>query len=128
MQPEKTEGTVSLLGTIVEQLSGLIRAELTLAKAETEQNIRAAVVALGFVVAALVVFMTALNVLAAALAAGLAELGLDPGWSALIVGVIFAVIGYALLHKGLNDLKLSSLTPTRTAENVRRDARAVKGA
>ncbi|MFN4100505.1 MAG: phage holin family protein [Pararhodobacter sp.] len=128
MQPEKTEGTVSLLGTIVEQLSGLIRSELHLAKAETEQNIKAAAVAVGFIVAALVIFITALNVLAGAIVAGLAELGLQPGWSALIVGVIFAVIAYALLHKGMNDLKLSSIAPTRTAENVKRDARAVKGA
>ena len=128
MEPHKTESTTSLLGTIVDQLSALIRAELHLARSEVDQNLRRAGVALGMIVAAVVLLMTALNVLAAALSAGLAELGLDPGWAALIVGVIFAGIAWALLSKGLNDLKMSSLAPSRTAENVKRDARAVKGA
>ena len=128
MEPHKTASTTSLLGTIVDQLSALIRAELHLARSEVDQNLRRAGVALGMIVAAVVLLMTALNVLAAALSAGLAELGLDPGWAALIVGVIFAGIAWALLSKGLNDLKMSSLAPSRTAENVKRDARAVKGA
>lgn len=128
MEPHKTESTTSLLSTIVDQLSALIRAELHLARSEVEQNLRRAGVALGMIVAAVVLLMTALNVLAAALSAGLAELGLDPGWAALIVGVAFAGIAWALLSKGLNDLKMSSLAPSRTAENVKRDARAVKGA
>ncbi|HBM57815.1 phage holin family protein [Salipiger marinus] len=128
MEPHKTESTTSLLSTIVDQLSALIRAELHLARSEVDQNLRRAGVALGMIVAAVVLLMTALNVLAAALSAGLAELGLDPGWAALIVGVAFAGIAWALLSKGLNDLKMSSLAPSRTAENVKRDARAVKGA
>jgi hypothetical protein len=33
-----------------------------------------------------------------------------------------------MLQKGTNDLKLSSLAPTRTAKNVRRDAETVKEA
>ena len=72
--------------------------------------------------------LTALNVLASALVAGLVELGIDAGWSALIVGVLFAVIAGLLAKKGLNDLKLKSLAPTRTAKNVRRDGEAVKEA
>ena len=48
------------------------------------------------------------------------------GWSALIVGVAFALIAYVMVNKGTNSLKLSSLAPTRTTKNVKRDAQAVK--
>lgn len=58
--------------------------------------------------------------------AGLAEAGLDAGWAALIVGVILAAVAFGMITKGINDLKLSSLAPTRTAKNVKRDAQAIK--
>ncbi|MCB1426988.1 MAG: phage holin family protein [Zhengella sp.] len=129
MDDTKTnQSTTSLVGNALESLTGLVRSEIDLARAEADQNMRRAGMALGFLAAALVLFLTALNVLAAAVAAGLAELGIDSGWAALIVGVAIALIGWALMQKGLNDLKLSSLAPSRTAENVKRDAQAVKGA
>ena len=74
------------------------------------------------------VALTALNVLSAALVAALTEAGIPGGWSALIVGVVFAIIAYVMLKKGKDNLKLSSLAPSRTAKNVKRDARAVKEA
>ena len=39
-----------------------------------------------------------------------------------------AVIAFVMAGKGVNDLKLSSLAPSRTAQNVKRDANAVKDA
>jgi hypothetical protein len=50
------------------------------------------------------------------------------GWAALIVGVLFAIIAFMLASKGMNDLKIKNIAPTRTAKNVRRDAEAVKEA
>lgn len=128
MEPKTNQSTTSLLGDVFENLTGLVRSEINLARAEADQNMRRAAMALGFLAAALVLFLTALNVLAAAIAAGLADLGFDAGWAALAVGVAIALIGWALMQKGLSDLKLSSLAPSRTAENVKRDAKAVKGA
>ena len=72
------------------------------------------------------VALTALNVLTAALVAALTEAGVPAGWSALIVGIALAIVAYFMVSKGTNDLKLSSLAPTRTAKNVKRDAQAVK--
>ncbi|MBV0913204.1 phage holin family protein [Rhodobacteraceae bacterium ASV31] len=113
---------------MLESLSGLLRSELNLARAEVDRNLRRAGMAVGLLVAAVILFLTALNVLAAALVSGLAELGLDAAWASLIVGVVFALVGWAHMHKGLGDLKLPSLAPSRTTENVKRDAQAVKGA
>ncbi|SFB85133.1 phage holin family protein [Tropicimonas isoalkanivorans] len=123
-----TEGTTTLIGEALTSVASLVRSEVDLARAEIDQNLRSAGMALGMIAAAVILALTALNVLAAAIAAGLANLGIDAGWAALIVGLAFGLLAWVLLNRGLNNLKLSSLAPTRTAENVKRDARAVKGA
>jgi hypothetical protein len=51
---------------------------------------------------------------------------LASGWSFLIVGLLAAIIGYALARAGLSRLKATNLTPHRTAEQLSRDAQAAK--
>lgn len=109
-------------------VSALVRNEVDLARAEINENLSKAGVAIGMIAGGAIVVLVALNVLAAALVAALTEAGLDAGWSALIVGVFLGGTAYLLIQKGLGDLKLSSLAPTRTTRNVRRDAEAVKEA
>ncbi|MCE8005790.1 phage holin family protein [Aestuariivita sp.] len=117
-----------LLTEAMANVSGLVRNEVDLARAEISENVTKAGVAVGLIAGAAVIALVALNVLAAALVAALTEAGLDAGWSALIVGAGLAVIAFVLINKGVNDLKLSSLAPTRTVKNVQRDAAAVKEA
>lgn len=126
IDPNKSAG--NLLNDALTHVSSLVRSEVDLARAEVNENLKTAGVAIGLIVGAVVVALTALNVLSAALVAALTEAGIPGGWSALLVGVIFAVIAYVMANKGTNDLKLSSLAPTRTAKNVKRDAQAVKEA
>lgn len=123
-----TESTGALLGDAMKHISSLVRSEVDLARAELDQNLRKAVNAVGMLVGAVVVALVALNVLAAAVVTGLTEAGMEPGWAALIVGVVLGGVAAILISKGTNDLKLSSLAPTRAAENIKRDARAVQGA
>lgn len=115
-----------LLGSALGNLSSLIRNEFDLARAEVSENMNKAGVAIGLILGGAVVALVALNVLAAALVAALTNAGIDASWSALIVGVVFAVVAFVMASKGLGDLKLSSLAPTRSAKNVRRDAAALK--
>lgn len=126
--PANNKGTATLVSDALSHVSALVRKEVDLARAEISQNLNRAVTAVGLLVGAVVAALVALNVLAAALVAGLTEAGIDAGWSALIVGVGLAIIAFALSAKGVNDLKASSLAPTRTAKNVQRDAQAVKEA
>jgi len=109
-------------------ISRLVRREVDLARAEVDQNLRQAAVAIGMIVGAIVVLLVALNVLAGAFVAAITELGVPAGWSALLVGGVFAVIAILMLLKGKNDLSAASLAPTRSARNLRRDALAVKEA
>ncbi|MGR3493340.1 MAG: phage holin family protein [Shimia sp.] len=121
--PRSTPGLVS---DVLTHVSNLVRKEFDLARAEMDQNITRAVVAIGLLVGAVVIALTALNVLAAALVAAIENTGIAAGWAALIVGVIFAAIAAGLAAKGANDLKASSLAPTRTMDNIKQDAETVK--
>jgi len=124
--PPGVEPTRSMIAEVLERLSNLVRKEINLARAELNENFNRAAVAVGLIVGALVIALTALDVLAAALVAAIAELGIEAGWAALIVGVALALVAWGMARKGMNDLKLSSLAPTRTSENVQRDAKAIK--
>lgn len=126
MTTEPNKSASGLLSDALTHVSSLVRSEVDLARAEVNENLKSAGVAIGMIVGAVVIALTALNVLSAALVTALTEVGIPAGWSALIVGVIYAIIAYVMLNKGTNNLKLSSLAPTRTAKNVKRDAQAVK--
>lgn len=115
----------NLLSEALAHVSALVRNEVDLARAEIDENLKTAGVAIGLIVGAVAVALAALHVLAAALVAALTELGIPAGWSALIVGVGLALIAWAMVQKGVNELKLRSLAPTRTAKNVQRDAQTV---
>ncbi|NUH64704.1 phage holin family protein [Sulfitobacter sp. S0837] len=116
----------SLLSEALSHVSSLMRKEVDLARAEVNENLKHAGIAIGMIVGAVVVALTALNVLSAALVAALTEAGIPGGWSALIVGVLLAIVAYVMANKGTSDLKLSSLAPSRTAKNVKRDAQTMK--
>lgn len=125
---DTNRGAGNLLSDALNNVSGLIRNEIDLARAEVSENANRAATALGLIAGAAIVALVTLNTLVAALVAALTESGLDAGWAALIVGIVLAIIAYAMMQKGVNDLKLSSLAPTRTMKNVQRDADAVKDA
>lgn len=126
MNTDANKSAGGLLTDALGHISSLMRNEVDLARAEVNENLKTAGIAIGMIVGGIVVALTALNVLSAAVVAALTETGIPAGWSALIVGIIFAGVAYAMFAKGTSELKLSSLAPSRTAKNVKRDAQAVK--
>ncbi|MAO25985.1 MAG: hypothetical protein CMN15_02015, partial [Roseovarius sp.] len=92
----------NLLSEALAHVSALVRNEVDLARAEIDENLKTAGVAIGLIVGAVAVALAALHVLAAALVAALTELGIPAGWSALIVGVGLALIAWAMVQKGVN--------------------------
>ena len=128
MSHTPNESTSGLISETMAHLSALVRGEVDLARAEVDQNLRRAGRAIGLLAAAPVVALTALNVLVGAIVAGLAEAGMEPGWAAFAVGLALLLLASGFAWKGTNDLKLTSIAPSRTAANVKRDAQALKGA
>jgi len=115
-----------LLSDLTGSLTTLVRKEIQLARAETSEKITQSAVALGAIAAGGILALAALIVLLQALVIAITELGVPPALSALIVGLVVAVIAYGLVYKGTNDLKASSLAPNRTIDSLRRDAHVVK--
>ena len=123
-----TRSATGLVGDAMDHASNMVRGEIDLLRAELQENLSRAVRAMGLIVGAVVVILVALNVLAAAATAGIAQTGLGPGWAALIVGGVLLLVGILMVLKGKKDLSAVSLAPTRTARNVREDATAVREA
>ena len=116
-----------LLGNALGQVSTLVRKEVQLARAEMGEKFGQASGAIAPLAAGAAVLLGVLILLLFALASLLVRLfDLATGWAQLIVAVVFALVGYALVRSGLAKLKTSNLVPERTAEQVSRDAQAVK--
>jgi Putative Actinobacterial Holin-X, holin superfamily III len=126
MQHSDDRSLKDLFGDLTHSVTTLFRKEIELARAETSEKLSQAGVAAGALAAGGVLALAALIVLLQALVIALSELGVAPALSALIVGGVVAIIAFALIYKGVNDLKASNLAPTRTVEALRRDAHMIK--
>lgn len=122
----KSEPSVGqLVSAVREDVSGLIRDEIELAKAEIRQDVKA--VALGGVLVGAAGFLGVLVVilLSIALAYGLVALGLAPGWAFLIVAGFYLLLagGLVLIAKS----RFGAVTgPTRAREGARQAMKALR--
>jgi hypothetical protein len=124
--PDSNRSMPELLSSALSQVSTLFRKEIQLARAEMGEKFGEAAGAITPIAAGGAMLLGALILLLFALAALLVSFGLAVGWSQLIVGVVAAAIGYALVRSGISKLKTSNLMPERTAEQLSRDAQVAK--
>lgn len=125
--PKESASTAGLLSDLLGHVQGMVRNEVNLARAEISESVNRVVSSAVLLIVAIVIGLTALDVLAGAAVAGLAQsTDLSPGLAALIVGGLLSAIALILALRGRSNLKFSNLAPTRTARNVRRDANTVK--
>ena len=115
-----------LVGNLVNQLSTLFRKEVQLARAEVSEKVGQATGSIAYLAAGGVLLLAALIILLEAAVAFVAYLGVPVPWARLIVGVVVALIGYALVRSGMSGLKTSNLVPNRTVEQLSRDAAVAK--
>jgi hypothetical protein len=120
--PEPSEPSLGqLVGEIGEDLSKLVRQELQLAKAELREEAGKAGKAAGLLGGAgFAGYMVAL-LLTLAVVFGLGNV-MDLGWAALIVAVIWAVVGAVLYTTGRARLREVQPKPERTVETLKEDA------
>jgi hypothetical protein len=106
-----------LIGEVTRDLSTLMRQELDLAKAEVKEEAAKAARAGGMLGAA--GFAGYMVLLFASIAAwqGLAEI-MPSGWAALIVAVVWAVVGAVLFAVGRKRMAEVNPKPERTVETV----------
>jgi len=116
-----------LFGDLSRETSTLVRQEVTLAKAELTQTATQVGKDVGFLAVGGAIAYAGLLALVAAVVLGLVALGLPAWLSALIVGVVVAGGGYALVRRGLSALKGVDMAPCQTMETLKEDVTALKG-
>lgn len=115
-----------VLTDLISQITALFRTEVSLFKAEMRENLRTAAYGGAEIgVGAMIIFASIIILLIALVHAIEAATGLGFGWSSLIVGVVFALIGALLLKRGKDNISQSPI-PDRTQRQVGKDVRLVK--
>jgi hypothetical protein len=126
-RPDVTTASVGeLIGVVTNNLSTLMRQELELAKAELKTEVTKAGKAAGMLGGAgFAGYMVALF-LSIALWWALAN-KMDQGWAALIVALLWAVIGALLATIGRKKLREVNPRPERTVQTLHEVPDALKG-
>jgi cytochrome c biogenesis protein CcdA len=117
-----------LLGDFTRDTMALIQDELALARSEANEKISQVTRGMSSMAAGGAVLFAAFLVLLQAAVIGLAQF-MESGWewlSPLIVGLIVAVVGWAMLAAGRKRVQAENLKPQRTIDEARRDRDFVK--
>lgn len=110
-----------LFADLASETSTLVRQELRLAATETSQRVTSAGKDVGVLVAGGVLIHVAFLALVAAIILALGELGL-PWWlSALIVALVLAGVGAALVGRARTALKRADILPRHAINTMRED-------
>lgn len=116
------------LADTLRHFTSLVQGEIALIRAELRQSMNRAGIGLLFFAIAALSALVALNVLAGALVAWVATLGLSAGVAALIVGGALLVLAVGLVFLGKSHLSADALEPKRSLTNLQKDVSAVKEA
>ncbi|HYH37413.1 MAG TPA: phage holin family protein [Azospirillum sp.] len=118
--PRANRSLAGLFADLARDLTGLVRTELELAKAELGEKAGQAAGGVAFIAAGGFVAFAGLLVLLACAVLAL-SLVVQPWLAALIVGVVVVGIGVALMLMGRNRLRPQNLQPNRTLDTLRDD-------
>jgi len=124
--PDGPKSTGEMMTDILGNVSNLVRNETDLARAEIGESLAKAKSSIGSMALALVLAITGLNLIAAALVALLVWLGLPPHWASAALGSVILGIAFALFVSAKSALNQIGFMPTRAAQSVSRDVAAIK--
>jgi len=114
-----------LIGNISDDLSRLFRQEVELAKTEVKQEAVKAGRAAGMLGGAGFAGYLAVVLLSFAVVFALANV-MDAGWAALIVAIVWGVVGAVLYAGGRRQLRTVDPMPRRTVDSIKEDAQWLK--
>jgi hypothetical protein len=131
---QHSTGLADLLGGLANDISGLFRKEIQLAKAEASEKLDEAMKASRNLAIGGVLAIGAVGVLLAALVTGLAALLINMGMpetaagfvAGIIVAAVIGGIAWAMISRGIAELKANKLNMQRTTNSLRMDAEVVK--
>ena len=115
-----------VLRDVLSQLTTLLRKEAQLARVELSENINRAGLGLGLIVGGAVLLIPALVILLEAAVRALEQSGMRPPEATAIVGGCALVLGFVLAAIGISRLRVKSLIPNKTIQQLQRDAATAK--
>lgn len=122
-KPQDDRSLGDLFAELSRETGVLVKKEVELATTEMTNKAKVAGAHVGVVAAGGALAHAGLLVLLAAFVIGLAQLGVTPWLSALIVALVTMGIGYMLVNTGLTRLRRTTLTPNQTVETLKETAR-----
>ena len=111
-----------LLAELSHETGVLVRKEVELATTELTAKAKEAVADAAITAAGGALAHAGFLVLLAAIVIGLAQLGVQPWLSALIVAIVTIGIGYLLINCGLTRIRRISPAPTQTIQTLKETA------
>jgi len=114
-----------IVGRLASDFSRLMRAEIALAKAEAKEEVKEAGKGAGMLAGAgyaghlLVLFLSLALMF-------LLDVWMPIGWAALIVAVIWGIVGFVLYSSGRKNLQRATPPMTETVETLKEDAQWAK--
>jgi len=128
MQPKREAPSLGdLFSDLSRQMTTLVRQEITLARTEMTHKATRVGKDIGFLAVGGAVAYAGLLAIIAAVIFLLVEVLHLPSWvSALIVGLVVAIIGYVLVRRGLDALTREDLTPAQTIDTIKENAEWAK--
>jgi len=120
-EEEPGQGIGQIIGEITQDLSRLFRQEVELAKAEIKQEATKAGKGVGMLAGAGLAGLMVIILLSFALVYALAAI-MPQGWAAVIVAVLWAILGAVLYSVGRKQLKTVNPVPQQTTETMKENA------
>ena len=115
-------GIPELAADIVRDIADLFRAELQLLHAEVSEKITFTALSLCIVAAGALFLVVTIVLLLQAAIAGIVTYGMSWWAASLIVAATTFVLGAGLTWYGLNRLRLGRMAPTKTINQLQKDA------
>ena len=123
---DDARSTIGLVTDALSQIALLFQTEIRLVRAELSEKLSQVLGHAAMVGAGLVFVLAALIFLLQSVVSWLEVAGLPDEWGYLLVGLVVGGVGAALLTKGINALKETSVVPDRAVNQVRADLATVK--
>ena len=116
-----------LFGQFSQDMTLLVRQEAQLAKTEMQQKLsKVATDLMSLATGGIAALVGGLALTAAIILLLIDPIGVKPWLAALIVGALLGVVSWALLQRGLRDLRRTDPAPRRTIETIKDDIQWAK--
>ena len=117
-----------LFSDLSQQTSELIRQEMRLAKAELSDKLADVGKHATMIAAAMVLGLTAVITVAAAVTLLLVEVGVEPWLAAVITAAALGLTAYLLAQSAVSALRAKSITPVETIHSIKETTQWLKNA